>query len=70
MTEDVEALAAAREDWKQAKYFIERLSQSLYGSDIDVESFREEFVDDEHPVDSRLFRLVEELAGAGEGQGS
>ncbi|MDY6770710.1 MAG: hypothetical protein SV186_01995 [Candidatus Nanohaloarchaea archaeon] len=63
MSEDLDQLADAVEDWKQAKYFVERLTQSLFDADVDPEKFKDEFVQDGHPVDQKLFDLAADLAG-------
>jgi hypothetical protein len=65
MTDDLDELADAVEDWKQTKYHLERLVQSVFDSDVDPEAFRDEFVEDDHPVDPKLFELIEDLADQG-----
>ncbi len=62
MTDDLDELADAVEDWKQTKYHLERLVQSVFGSDVDPEAFREEFVEDDHPIDPKLFDLITDIA--------
>lgn len=59
MAEDVEALADVVDEYKQAKYHVSEFVNRLLTSDVDVESFRDEFVED-GPVDKKLMALVDE----------
>lgn len=63
MTDNLDELADAVEDWKQTKYHLERLVKSVFDSNVDPEAFKDEFVEDNHPVDPKLFDLIQELAG-------
>jgi len=62
MTDDIDELADAVEDWKQTKYHLERLVRSVFDSDVDPDAFREEFIEDDHPVDPKLYELIKDLA--------
>lgn len=62
MTEDLDELADAVENWKQTKYHLERLVQSVFDSDVDPEAFEDEFVEKGHPLDPKLFDLLKDLA--------
>jgi len=59
--EDVESLADAVEDWKQAKYFIRRLRAKVFDGDVDYQAFRAEFMDTESSLDRALMDLLEEI---------
>ncbi|MCJ7450293.1 MAG: hypothetical protein MUP58_00980 [Candidatus Nanohaloarchaeota archaeon QJJ-9] len=61
MSGNVEELAGAVEEWKQAKYHLLNLVKAFEDSELNMQEFKEEFVEEGKPLDQELFKAVENL---------
>lgn len=58
MDENVESTVDAAEYWKQARFHLGQLIQILDGDEVDVDEFREEFV--EEGFEEEVFDAIRE----------